>query len=111
MIKASHVESVLQNEIDNHNEVYLYLEGNEWCAYERSAYFLVILDVPVKLRKEIIREGYDVILMKAYFSVKYICLPLAPKTVLKKAADDKLMFQINDIIDGFQEWKQLQISK
>ena len=63
------VEKVLMNEIDNLHGVYLYLEGDSWCAYERSAYYLAKLNVPVILQKEVIREGYDVVLLKALFAV------------------------------------------
>ena len=38
MKQASDVESILLNEVDNKKYVYLYLEGDTWCAYERSAY-------------------------------------------------------------------------
>lgn len=38
------VEKVLMNEIDNLHGVYLYLEGDSWCAYERSAYYLAKLN-------------------------------------------------------------------
>lgn len=51
------------------------------------------------------------ILLKAFFEVDDMCLPLAPKTVLKQVADDKLLFQINDNIDGFPEWKAWQLNK
>ena len=78
------VEKVLMNEIDNLHGVYLYLEGDSWCAYERSAYYLAKLDVPVILQKEVIREGYDVVLLKALFAVDDMCLPLAPKMELKR---------------------------
>nr|WP_293739039.1 hypothetical protein [uncultured Parabacteroides sp.] len=47
MERIADVEKVLINEIDNQNGVYLYLEGNSWCAYERSAYYLARLNVPV----------------------------------------------------------------
>lgn len=46
------VEKVLMNEIDNLHGVYLYLEGDSWCAYERSAYYLAKLNVPVYYRKK-----------------------------------------------------------
>lgn len=105
------VEKVLVNEIDNKNGVYLYLEGNVWCAYERSAYYLSNLKVPVVLRKEIVRDGYDVILLKAFLSVEDMCFPLAPKTELKSVADDKLQFRINDKFEGFSEWKTSHINK
>lgn len=39
MKQALNVESILLNEVDNEKFVYLYLEGDNWCAYERSAYF------------------------------------------------------------------------
>lgn len=38
MERIADVEKVLMNEIDNLHGVYLYLEGDSWCAYERSAY-------------------------------------------------------------------------
>ena len=43
------VELVLPHEVDNPNNVYLYLEGDAWCAYERSAYYLTQMEVPVVL--------------------------------------------------------------
>ena len=90
MERIADVEKVLMNEIDNLHGVYLYLEGDSWCAYERSAYYLAKLNVPVILQKEVIREGYDVVLLKALFAVDDMCLPLAPKMELKRVADDKL---------------------
>lgn len=45
------VELVLPHEVDNPNNVYLYLEGDAWCAYERSAYYLTQMEVrkhPIK---------------------------------------------------------------
>lgn len=92
------VEKVLMNEIDNLHGVYLYLEGDSWCAYERSAYYLAKLNVPVILQKEVIREGYDVVLLKALFAVDDMCLPLAPKMELKRVADDKLQFHMYDLL-------------
>lgn len=100
------VEKVLMNEIDNLHGVYLYLEGDSWCAYERSAYYLAKLNVPVILQKEVIREGYDVVLLKALFAVDDMCLPLAPKMELKRVADDKLQFHMYDDIDGIYKAKQ-----
>lgn len=111
MEHVTQVESVLMHEVDNQNAVFLYLEGNEWCAYERSAYYLAKLKVPVMIKKEIVRGGYDVVLLKASFEVDSMCLPLAPKTILKQVADDKLLFQVNDSIDGFSEWKAFQLNK
>lgn len=110
MDTVSLVEHVLINEVDNNNGVYLYLEGNNWCAYERSAYYLSFLKVPVKLKKEVVRDGFDVVLMKAFFRIDDMCLPLAPQTVLKRVADDKLLFQLDGSIDGFLEWKQSQLT-
>lgn len=51
MERIADVEKVLMNEIDNLHGVYLYLEGDSWCAYERSAYYLAKLNVPVILQK------------------------------------------------------------
>ena len=107
MERIADVEKVLMNEIDNLHGVYLYLEGDSWCAYERSAYYLAKL----KLQKEVIREGYDVVLLKALFAVDDMCLPLAPKMELKRVADDKLQFHMYDDIDGFPEWKASQLNK
>ena len=44
MERIADVEKVLMNEIDNQHGVYLYLEGDSWCAYERSAYYLACLN-------------------------------------------------------------------
>jgi len=107
---SSDVEMVLMNEIDNRDGVYLYLQGNKWCAYERSAYYLASLNVPVKLEKEVCKP-YDIVLLKALFNVDDMCLPLAPNTVLKRVADDSLQFKIGNAIEGFPEWKASQLSK
>ena len=97
------VELVLPHEVDNPNSVYLYLEGDAWCAYERSAYYL--------LKKEVIRSDYDVVLLKAFFAVNDMYLPLSPTAVLKLVADDKLQFQIRDRVEGFSEWKENELKK
>lgn len=77
----------------------------------RIIYYLAKLNVPVILQKEVIREGYDVVLLKALFAVDDMCLPLAPKMELKRVADDKLQFHMYDDIDGFPEWKASQLNK
>ena len=79
------VELVLPHEVDNPNNVYLYLEGDAWCAYERSAYYLTQMEVSV--------------------------VPLSPTAVLKLVADDKLQFQIRDRVEGFSEWKENELKK
>ena len=98
------VELVLPHEVDNPNSVYLYLEGDAWCAYERSAYYLTQMEVPVVLKKE-------VVLLKAFFAVNDMYLPLSPTAVLKLVADDKLQFQIRDRVEGFSEWKENELKK
>ena len=92
------VELVLPHEVDNPNNVYLYLEGDAWCAYERSAYYLTQMEVPV-------------VLLKAFFAVNDMYLPLSPTAVLKLVADDKLQFQIRDRVEGFSEWKENELKK
>ena len=109
MESSTTVERVLTSEIDNSDGVYLYLEDNEWCAYERSAYYLASLDVPVKLKREVIRDGYDVVLLKAMLPADNMYLPLSPNTVLKLVADDRLLFRMNKAIGGFPEWKESQL--
>ena len=73
MKQASDVESILLNEVDNEKYVYLYLEGDTWCAYERSAYYLA-MEFPVVLDKEIVHDGYEVILMTLYGVQERECL-------------------------------------
>lgn len=104
------VERVLPHEIDNEDTLYLYLEGDEWCAYERSAYYLATLKKSVQVVKEILRDGYDVILMKARFRMDELSLPLAPFTSLVSVADDKIAFRLDRTIDGFGSWKQEAIA-
>lgn len=104
MKQAFDVEEILLNEVDNEKYVYLYLEGDNWCAYERSAYYLA-KEFPVVLNKEIVHGGYEVILMKASFNIDKMQLPLFRSAVLKRVGDDQLLFQIPHTIDGFVEWK------
>ena len=108
MKQASDVELILSNEVDNEKYVYLYLEGDTWCAYERSAYYLA-MEFPVVLNKEIVHGGYEVILMKASFNVDKMQLPLFRTAVLRTVADDRLLFQISRTVEGFVEWKEQQL--
>ena len=50
-------------------------------------------------------------MLNAFFEVDDMRLPLAPKTVLKSVEDVKLIFQLNDQIDGFHEWIASQLNK
>lgn len=104
MKQAFDVEEILLNEVDNEKYVYLYLEGDNWCAYERSAYYLA-KEFPVVLNKEIVHGDYEVILMRASFNIDKMQLPLFRSAVLKRVGDDQLLFQIPHTIDGFVEWK------
>lgn len=105
------VERVLPEEVDNEDKLCLYLEGDEWCAYERSAYYLATLKKSVQVVKEIIRDGYDVILMKARFRMDELSLPLAPFTSLEQVADDKIVFRLDRTIAGFGTWKQESLAQ
>lgn len=107
-MERNSIEYVLLNEVDNPNSVYLYLEGDAWCAYERSAYYLAAIK-QVCLEKEIV-DGYEVILLKARFKIDDMCLPLSPGVYLKSVADDKLQFNMNRRVDGFSEWKREQLA-
>ncbi|MBC8620150.1 hypothetical protein H8788_20645 [Parabacteroides faecis] len=112
MKRASDVELILLNEVENNRYVHLYLEGNTWCAYERSAYYLAVMNFPVCLDIEIVHDdGYEVILMKASFNIDQMRLPLCRSTVLRTVADDRLLFQIDKPIEGFVEWKGGQVSR
>lgn len=100
------VERILPQEVDNEDKLYLYLEGDEWCAYERSAYYLATLKKSVHVVKEVLLDGYDVILTKARFRMDELSLPLAPFTSLESVADDKIAFRLDRTIVGFGSWKQ-----
>lgn len=108
MERISNIENVLLNEVDNPNNVYLYLEGDAWCAYERSAYYLAAIK-QVRLEKEVVGDGYDVVLLKARFKIDEMSLPLSPGVSLKSVADDKLQFSMNRGVEGFPEWKRRQL--
>lgn len=110
MKQISDVELILLNEVDNNRYVHLYLEGDTWCAYERSAYYLAVMDFPVSMDIEIVHDGYEVILMKASFNIAQMRLPLCRSVVLRTVADDRLLFQLDKPIDGFIEWKGEQLS-
>lgn len=101
--------NVLQHEVDNTNQLILYQEGNTWCAYEHSAYFLASKISSVIIKKEVIGDGYDVILVKA--QVEDPLSPLASGVTLKWVADDQLQFVLDENITGFPEWKENQIKQ
>lgn len=105
------IESVLLNEMDNPNNVYMYLEGETWCAYERSAYYLAEKVSSVMLRKEVVGGGYDVILLKAFFPFNEMGLPLSSGMELKSLSDDKIQFCLEEKVGGFPEWKRTQLEK
>lgn len=111
MERISDIENVLLNEVDNPNNVFLYLEGDAWCAYERSAFYLAGIKQSVVLEREVIGDGYDVVLLKAQFRIDEMSLPLSPGVSLKLVADDKLQFCMNQRVDGFPEWKRQQLEK
>lgn len=108
MEKASYMEEILLNEIDNRRYIHLYLVGDTWCAFERSAYYLVAMEFPVNL-EEIIYDDCVVILLKASFAVDEMRLPLSPSVALITMTDDHLCFQMDKKIGGFSEWKDKQL--
>ncbi|MDL2278224.1 hypothetical protein LJC57_06485 [Parabacteroides sp. OttesenSCG-928-G07] len=106
------IENVLLNEVDNPNSVYMYLEGDAWCAYERSAYYLAEKISSVVLKKEVIGDGYDVVLLKAFFGMdEMYSLPSSSGIAIKSLADDKIQFCLDKKVDGFPEWKRKQLEK
>lgn len=111
MIQAKDIEHVLFHEIDNANQVILYLEDDQWVAFESSAYYLALQKPDVVLSQEIIREGYDVVLIKACFPKNDFVLPLAEDLVLKTVSDGKLQFSMKERFKGFSEWKRKQLER
>lgn len=110
MIQIKDIEHVLFHEIDNSNQVIMYLQEDQWCAYERSAYYLALEKPEVTLTKEVVREGYDVVLIKASFPMDDLVLPLSENLTLKLVADGRLQFILNErITKGFSGWKQAQL--
>jgi hypothetical protein len=109
MSTSNRFKDILANEINNRNKIYLYLEGNTWCAYERSAYFLFQLHTPICLHKYIICEGSNVALLKVMFKVSDMQLPLSAKARLELVSDTDLRFGLKEMIGGFPEWKQQQL--
>lgn len=103
------VERVLVNEISNEQNVYLYLEDNKWCAYERSAYYLAQLGISVQLERTVIRGGFDVILLKASLPINDMSLSNGSKMKLKRLGETDLHFQLSIDIKGFVDWKRSQL--
>lgn len=103
------VENAILTEMDNQNGIYLYLENNNWCAYERSAYYLAAMSLPVELRKEIVK-GIDLIVLKAYFKIETVFerLTLKPSKFvqLEQLADNLIKYQINISLNGFGDWRK-----
>lgn len=110
MIRNLNYESVLLKEADNPNNVYLYLDGDFWCAYEKSAYYLSVIK-SVILEKEVFDNSSEVVLLKAQFNKDDMCLPLSPGVVLRLVSDDTLQFSFEKELEGFNEWKQQQLDK
>ena len=105
------VEQILVNEVGNEQSVYLYLEDGHWCAYERSAYYLASLNIPIQLKREVIRDGFDVILLKAKVAVEKLGLSAGDSYIkLKKIGDDNLQLGLSSNIYGFPEWKESQLN-
>lgn len=107
--EVSYVEKILINEVGNKENIYLYFEEGNWCAYERSAYFLIQLNAPVQLKKEVIRNGYDVVLLKATMSSIYMNFSGAD-IQLKSFGETDAQFKLSGNIEGFPEWKMSQLN-
>ena len=106
--EVSYVEKILINEVGNRESIYLYLEEGHWCAYESSAYYLIQLNAPVQLKKEIIRDGFDVILLKA--TVPHTYMNSSVTTMhLKSFGETDAEFKLSGSIEGFSEWKMSQL--
>lgn len=111
MSSSTDIVQVLSREVDNTNILHMYLEGDSWCAYERSAFYLIHLHLhlPLTVEKEVLKEGYDLVLLKAKFKVTDMMLPLAPTVCLKEIADDSVTFLLRNPEAGFPEWKKEQL--
>ncbi len=109
MKTVSKVESVLSKEANNPDSVYLYREGDVWCAYERSAYYLARLASPLQLAKEIIGGGYDVVLLKAVFHFDDMGSLSSPFIQLKRVSRNKMLLRLQSCAEGFREWKEKQL--
>lgn len=107
--EVSYVEKILINEIGNNGYIYLYFEDGHWCAYERSAYFLIQLNAPVQLKKEVIHDGYDVILLKATVPSTYMNSSDVDMQ-LKSFGETDAEFKLSGNIEGFPEWKMSQLN-
>ncbi len=105
MIQAKDIEHVLFHEIDNTNQIIMYLEGDDWCAYERSAYHLATQKPSVNIYREVVGDGYDVVLVKASFTMDELSDILSGLT-LKLVADGRLQFVLEEKVNGFPEWKK-----
>lgn len=107
---VSYVERILVNEVENRQHVYLYLEGDCWCAYERSAYYLAQLNLPIQLQREVIKDGYDVILLKASVPVNCLDISQGGNMTLKRFGETDVEFKLLSDIYGFSEWKASQLN-
>lgn len=102
------VENVLLIEIDNQNGIYLYRENEFWCAYERSAYYLAAMSLPVELKKEVVK-GIDLVVLKAYFRIETVFEQLTASSKfaqLEQLADNSIKYQIHLSLNGFGDWKK-----
>ena len=112
MICATDIVSILEKEMDNRNDIHLYLDGNLWIAYERSAYNLASLHVPMRMEREVIREGIDVILLKAAFRLDDLRASLKPSVELKLLSDDNLQFiMCPESREDFSTWRAAQLKQ
>ncbi len=112
MVPVAEMVNILEKEMNNRNEIHLYLDGSYWLAYERSAYNLARLHVPVVMEREVIREGIDVILLKASFGINELHPFLTPSVELKLLSDNSIQFVIyTKSEEDFSQWKADQLSK
>ncbi len=109
MLQAKDIEHVLFHEIDNTNQIIMYLEGEDWCAYERSAFHLFRKKPTINICREVVADGYDVVLVKAFFPMEDLGDILSGLT-LKLVADGRLQFVLEERNDGFPEWKKTQLN-
>lgn len=105
---------ILSREVDNSDRIYLYLEDDNWYAYEQSAYRLKQIVSDCSIQK-VISLTYDVVLVRAQISEHRLETELRDflntfgEVLVYDTHFEIVLKWQNPII--FEKWKQVALTK
>lgn len=98
---------ILNKETSNTDAIYLYKEGENWCAYEHSAFLLYMLLFPEQIIKTLLQPSEQII-VKAEIKGEFVFPNLFPFGLVTVAEQNymEIILHHNNFYKGFSQWKE-----